>query len=108
MESQAQATSLAFVNGKLVHVDEVKANYDGKHLAIDMNENGQHFSKILNNKDIQRILTQPANKLALEHRLQRDFLSTRKKGAKGKKKNSRKGKKKNSRKGKKSIKKNKV
>lgn len=85
-QTQTQAASLMFVNGQLVQANELKANYDGKHLAIDMNENGRHFSKILNNTDIERILTQPAHKLALEDRLQRDFL-----GRKGKNK-SRKGK----------------
>ena len=74
MESNVQAVSVAFINGQLVHANEINANYDGKHLAIDVNENGHHFAKILNNKDIQHILTQPAHKLALEDRLQRDFL----------------------------------
>ena len=74
--SQVQASNMAFVNGKLVHANELKANYDGKHLAIDINENGQHFAKILNNKDIERILAQPAHKLSLDKRLQRDFLGT--------------------------------
>ena len=78
MDSNVQAVSLAFINGQLVNAEELTANYDGKHLAIDMNKNGHHFAKILNNKDIQLILTQPAHKLALEDRLQRDFLGTRK------------------------------
>lgn len=100
--TQAQSTSLMFVNGQLVQADELRANYDGKHLAIEMNENGRHFSKILNNTDIERILTQPANKLALEDRLHRDFLG--KKGNKShKSQKTRKGKKK-SQKGRKSKK----
>jgi hypothetical protein len=77
MDSNVQAASVAFVNGQLVHAEELTANYDGKHLAIDINKNGRHFSQILNNTDLQQILTQPAHKLALEDRLQRDFLGTK-------------------------------
>ena len=79
-QAQLQASSLAYVNGQLVHVDEIKADYDGKHLVMDINENGRQFNKVLNNKDIEHILTKPAHKLALEDRLHRDFLGTRKKG----------------------------
>ena len=84
----AQASQIAFVNGQMVQANEMKANYDGKHLLIDINNNGQHFAKMLNNKDIERILAKPANKVGLEQRLQRDFLGpakTKKKGKKGKK-----------------------
>jgi topoisomerase IA-like protein len=84
MDSNVQAVSVAFINGQLVNAEELTANYDGKHLAIDMNKNGHHFSKILNNKDIQQILTQPAHKLALEDRLQRDFLGMKAKTKKAK------------------------
>ena len=93
--SQAQAASLVFVNGQLVQANELKANYDGKHLAIDINKNGQHFAKILNNKDIERILAQPAHKLSLDQRLQRDFLGLNMKKTKNAKnaKNAKKSKK---------------
>jgi hypothetical protein len=91
-----QAVSVAFINGQLVHADEIKANYDGKHLAIDVNENGHHFAKILNNKDIQQILTQPAHKLALEDRLQRDFLGKKSQRTKKRKNNKKSSTKKRS------------
>lgn len=91
--TQAQSASLVFVNGQLVQAEELRANYDGKHLAIEMNENGRHFSKILNNTDIERILTQPANKLALEDRLQRDFLAKKGKKTRKAKNKSQKGRK---------------
>jgi len=85
-QAHVQASSFAFVNGQLIRVDDINANYDGKHLAIDINENGRHFNKVLNNKDIERMLAKPAHKLALEDRLQRDFLGTRKKSKTVKKK----------------------
>ena len=92
--SQIQASNIAFVNGQLVRADELKASYDGKHLEIDINKNGQHFAKILNNKDIERILSQPAHKLSLDQRLQRDFLGPSKSIKKSKKsKKSKKNKK---------------
>ena len=90
-----QAVSVAFINGQLVRAEELTANYDGKHLAIDMNKNGHHFSKILNNKDIQQILTQPAHKLALEDRLQRDFLGKKNQKTKKRKFNKKNNTKKN-------------
>ena len=81
--SQVQASQIAFVNGQMVQANELKALYDGTHLAIDINENGRHFAKLLDNKDIERILAKPAHKTALTKRLQRDFLG--KKGKKTKK-----------------------
>ena len=52
MDSNVQAVSVAFINGQLVRAEELTANYDGKHLAIDMNKNGHHFSKILNKEKL--------------------------------------------------------
>ena len=95
MDSNVQAVSVAFINGQLVNAEELTANYDGKHLAIDVNKNGRHFSKILNNKDIQQILTQPAHKLALEDRLQRDFLGKKNQKTKKRKFNKKNNTKKN-------------
>ena len=99
MSSQIQSSLRAFINGELVQSDKMAANYDGKHLLIDINKNGQQFSKMLNNKDIERILTKPAHKLSLEHRLHKDFFGKRKQ------KNRPTKKRKYRKKGKKSIKK---
>jgi len=89
-QTHMQSSSVAFVNGKQIQADELKANYDGKHLAIDINANGRHFSKLLNNNDIQRILTQPAHKLSIEDSLQRDFLGKKSRKSKKSKKSMKK------------------
>lgn len=71
--SNMQVSYIALINGQVVKEDEIKANYDGKRLAIDVIENGKHFYKTLNNKEIERVLTKHAHKMPLEQRLQRDF-----------------------------------
>ena len=71
--SNIQASYIALVNGQVVKEDEIKANYDGKRLTVDVLENGKHFYKTLNNKEIERVLTKHADKMPLEQRLQRDF-----------------------------------
>ena len=90
LQTHLQASHIAFVNGQMVQANELKAQYDGKHLAIDINENGRHFAKMLDNKDIERILATPAHKVALEQRLHRDFLGpkSKKRREKSKKKKS--------------------
>ncbi len=82
----------------MVQANDLKALYDGTHLAIDINENGQHFAKLLDNKDIERILAKPAHKTALTKRLQRDFLRKKGKSTKKKTKNRTKGERKNKKK----------
>jgi hypothetical protein len=95
--SNVQASYIALVNGQVVKEDEIKAKYDGKRLTVDVLENGKHFYKTLNNKEIERVLTKHAHKMPLEQRLQRDFglkgTKTRrfkKKGQKNKKRSQKK------------------
>jgi hypothetical protein len=108
LQTHLQASHIAFVNGQMVQANELKAQYDGKHLAIDINENGRHFAKMLDNKDIERILATPAHKVALEQRLHRDFLGQKSKKRREKsKKNKSKNKSKKNKSIKKSIKKRK-
>ena len=61
------------INGKVIADDEIKANYDGKNLTLDILNNGKHYHKILPNNTIEQILLKPAHSLPLEERLLRDF-----------------------------------
>jgi len=61
------------VNGKVISDEIIKTDYDGKNLAIDVYENGQHYYSKLNNNDIASILSHKASSLPLEKRLMKDF-----------------------------------
>ena len=61
------------VNGKVIADNEIKANYDGKNLTLDILNNGKHYYKTLPNDTIEQILLAPAHSLPLEERLLRDF-----------------------------------
>ncbi len=79
------------INGNILNYEVVKADYDGKQMAIDIYENGKHFYTKLNNSDISDILSHRAHSLPLEKRLIKDFAikkrkSVKRKGKKGKKK----------------------
>jgi hypothetical protein len=84
--SQAYGSQI-YVNGKVVRDEMIKAEYDGKNLAVDIYDNGKHFYSKLNNNDIANILSHRASALPLEKRLMKDF-SIKKKSTK--KKNKRK------------------
>jgi hypothetical protein len=62
-----------YVNGKVISAQTINAEYDGKNLAIDMFDNGEHFYSQLNNNDIADILSHRASSLPLEKRLLKDF-----------------------------------
>ena len=78
--------SQAYVNGKLIREEMIKAEYDGKNLAIDIYDNGKHFYSKLNNNDIASILSHRASSLPLEKRLMKDFSVKRKSTKKNKRK----------------------
>ena len=76
-----------YVNGNVIQDDLIKAKYNGKKMAIDIYDNGEHFFTTLNNQDISNILTKRAHALPLERRLMKDFAvrKTTRKTKRGKK-----------------------
>jgi hypothetical protein len=57
----------------MLNYELIKADYDGKQMAIDVYKNGKHFYTNLNNSDISDILSHRAHSLPLEKRLIKDF-----------------------------------
>jgi len=99
METNSVEKYKTIVNGKVITDSEIKSNYDGKKLTLDILSNGKHYHKILPNNAIEQILSKPAHSLPLEERLFRDFGM-----GKGKSKSKSKGKKTKKGKGKKTLK----
>ncbi len=73
------------IDGNVVKTTKYNSNYDGNELKISGSDNGTHFYKKLNNKDISNILSMPTSNLSLEERLNRDY-----KNIKGSKKHTKK------------------
>lgn len=94
METNSVEKYKTIVNGKVIEDSEIKSNYDGKKLTLDILNNGKHYHKILPNNTIEQILSKPAHSLPLEERLFRDFGmgKGKSKGKSKKGKNMKKGK----------------
>ena len=84
-----------FINGKLEQEINMNADYDGKQLEIDFDDNGEKMHGLLDNEDLMKLINQKSNNKSLEDRLLEDFPFEKSKNKKPKPK-SRKPKSKNS------------
>jgi hypothetical protein len=97
IESYAHVEQKVYSDGKMIENKDIKMNYDGEKIKIDVLDNGDKKHMVLSKEDIMKVFTQPMHSANLMARLKMDFKSN-KSNKKNKTRSSKKDKKKTSKK----------
>jgi hypothetical protein len=98
IESYAHVEQKIYSDGKMIENKDIKMNYDGEKIEIDVRDNGDKKHMVLSKDEIMKVFTQPTHSANLMARLKMDFKSNKsnKKTTKNKTHSSKKDKKKTS------------
>jgi hypothetical protein len=103
IESYAHVEQKVYSDGKMIENKDIKMNYDGEKIEIDVLDNGDKKHMVLSKDEIMKVFTQPMHSTNLMARLKMDFKSNKSnkkntKNTKNKTRSSKKDKKKTSKK----------
>ena len=77
IESYAHVEQKIYSDGKMIENKDIKMNYDGEKIKIDVLDNGNKKHMVLSKEDIMKVFTQPMHSTNLMARLKMDFKSNK-------------------------------
>lgn len=78
IESYAHVEQKIYSDGKMIENKDIKMNYDGEKIKIDVRDNGDKKHMVLSKDEIMKVFTQPMHSANLMARLKMDFKSNKK------------------------------
>ena len=78
IESYAHVEQKIYSDGKMIENKDIKMNYDGEKIKIDVLDNGNKKHMVLSKDEIMKVFTQPMHSANLMARLKMDFKSNKK------------------------------
>jgi hypothetical protein len=77
IESYAHVEQKVYSDGKMIENKDIKMNYDGEKIKIDVLDNGDKKHMVLSKDEIMKVFTQPMHSTNLMARLKMDFKSNK-------------------------------
>jgi len=77
IESYAHVEQKVYSDGKMIENKDIKMNYDGEKIEIDVLDNGDKKHMVLSKDEIMKVFTQPMHSANLMARLKMDFKSNK-------------------------------